>query len=67
MNEFNLYDIFLTISKFLSEVIEWCQNVLFKTVLSIPGVGDITLFNLVTVSLPVVLVLFLIKKFVPLS
>lgn len=67
MDEFNIYDIFLTISTFLSDVIQWCQSVLFTSILSIPGVGDITLFNLVTVSLPVVLVMFLIKKFVPLS
>lgn len=67
MDEFNIYDIFLTISTFLSDVIKWCQSVLFTTILSIPGVGDITLFNLVTISLPVVLVMFLIKKFVPLS
>lgn len=67
MEDFNLYDIFLTISTFLNDVIKWCQSVLFTTILSIPGVGDITLFNLVTVSLPVVLVMFLIKKFVPLS
>lgn len=67
MNEFNLYDIFITISNFLNDVVKWCQSVLFTTIFSIPGVGDITMFNLVTVSLPVVLVLFLIKKFVPLS
>lgn len=67
MNDFNIFDIFLTISTFLSDVIKWCQSVLTTTILSIPGVGDITMFNLVTVSLPVVLVMFLIKKFVPLS
>lgn len=67
MDEFNIYDIFLTISTFLNDVIKWCQSVLFTSILSIPGVGDITLFNLVTVSLPVVLVMYLIKKFVPLS
>lgn len=67
MDEFNLYDSLLQISSFISDVIVWCNKVLSSTLINIPGVGDITMFNLITISLPVVLVMFLIKKFVPLS
>ncbi len=64
MNTFNLYDFFFFIADFVKIISEVTSNIFFGQITF--GNFTINFYEIATASLPVLMALFLAKKFIPL-